>query len=73
MPLKDPRITVTASADLLAQLLNADTALKASRVAPEKKAAGELHALIVQISSARARVPVVGGQFMPAPTGESPE
>lgn len=54
---KDPRITVIASAALLEQLLNADTALKASRMKPERKVAGCLHALIVQVTSVRERGP----------------
>lgn len=64
---KDPRITVVASEELLAQLLNADTALRASRMKPEKKVATALHALIVQVTSARSKLPVIDGQLVPGP------
>lgn len=70
MPTKDPRITVTASAALLEQLLNADTALKASRMKPERKQADALHALIVQVTSVRSKVAVLNGQLL---TGNSDE
>lgn len=56
MPDKDPRITVTASAELMQQLLAADTALKHSR-GKARQDTSALHALIVQVATARARAP----------------
>lgn len=54
MPLKDPRITVTVTAELHEALLDAGAALKKSRKkgqAPRSPAV--LNALIVQVSTAR--------------------
>lgn len=69
---QDPRITVVCSLELIQQLLNADTALKNSRMKPERKRADALHALIVQVTSARSKVPVINGQFLqPPPSGEN--
>lgn len=65
--MKDPRITVTVTPELVAELLNADSALKRSRMAPERKHAPGLHALIVQAVSARSKVPVVAGQLVLQP------
>jgi hypothetical protein len=70
---KDPRITVVASADLLAQLLNADAALRASRMKPDRKVATCLHALIVQVTSARSKIPVVNDSFLQPPPGDLEE
>ena len=64
---KDPRITLVVTAALLEQLMNADSALKNSRMKPERKKADAFHALIVQCVAARAKVPVSDDSFLVRP------